>query len=113
MRGSSELEPLFVGSSTASCSKIERTNEIDCAQNVVGEDAESDFGFDLRYASGEKPPSCRHSFDGSEWVFSGAPPLVHEVRTSVCNHDERVDCDGILCGSGHRIKAIACRLAQS
>jgi hypothetical protein len=20
------------------------------------------------------------SFDGSEWVFSGAPPLVHEVR---------------------------------
>jgi hypothetical protein len=80
MRGSSELEPLFVGSSTESCSKIERTNEIDCAQNVVGEDAESGFGFDLGYASCEKPPSCRHSFDGSEWVFSGAPPLAHEVR---------------------------------
>jgi hypothetical protein len=25
-------------------------------------------------------PACRHSFDGSEWVFSGAPPLAQEVR---------------------------------
>jgi hypothetical protein len=55
-RGSSELEPLFVGSSIESCSKIERTNEIDCAQNVVGQDAESGFGFDLGYASGKEPP---------------------------------------------------------
>jgi hypothetical protein len=47
------LEPLFVGSSTESCSKIERTNQTDCAQNVVGEDAESGFGFDFGYASGE------------------------------------------------------------
>jgi hypothetical protein len=34
----------------------------------------------LGYASGEEPPFCRHSFDGSEWVFSGAPPLAHEAR---------------------------------
>ena len=40
-RGSGESEPLFVGSSTESCSEIERTNEIDCAQKVVGQDAES------------------------------------------------------------------------
>ena len=31
------------------------------------------------YASGEEPPVCRHSFDGSECVFGGAP-LAHEVR---------------------------------
>ena len=74
------MEPLFIRSSTESCSEIERTNEIDCAQNVVGQDAESGFGFDLGYASGEERPACRHSFDGSEWVFSGAPPLAHEVR---------------------------------
>jgi hypothetical protein len=53
---------------------------IDCAQNVVGQDAESGFGFDLGYAFGEEPPACRHSFDGSERVFSSAPPLAHEVR---------------------------------
>ena len=47
------MEPLFVGSSIESCSKIERTNEIDRAQNVVGQDAESGFGFDFGYASGE------------------------------------------------------------
>src|SRR5215831_8056697 len=69
-RGSSELELLFVGSSTESCSKIERTNEIDCAQNVIGQDAESGFGFDLGYAPGEEPSACGHSFDGSEWVLA-------------------------------------------
>jgi hypothetical protein len=37
---------LFFGSSEF-CPEIERTNEIDCAQDVVGEDAESGFGFDF------------------------------------------------------------------
>jgi hypothetical protein len=46
----------------------------------VGQDAESGFGLDFGDASGEEPPACRHSFDGSEWVFSGASPLAHEVR---------------------------------
>ena len=36
---------------------------------MVGPDAESGFRFDLGYASSEEPPACRHSFDGSEWVF--------------------------------------------
>jgi hypothetical protein len=66
--------------SSESCPKLERTNEIDCAQDVVGQNAESGFGFDFGDASGEEPPACRHSFDGSEWVFSGASPLTHEVR---------------------------------
>ena len=57
-------------SSTESCSEIERTNEIDCARNVIGQDAESGFGFDLGYASGEEPSACGHSFDGSEWVLA-------------------------------------------
>jgi acetyltransferase-like isoleucine patch superfamily enzyme len=72
------LESLF--SSTEPCSEIDRTNEVDCAQNVVGQDAKSGFGFDLGDASSEKPPACRHAFDGSKWVFSGASPLAHEVR---------------------------------
>jgi hypothetical protein len=44
--------------SSESCPKLERTNEIDCAQDVVGQDAESGFGFgfDFGDASGEEPP---------------------------------------------------------
>jgi hypothetical protein len=61
--------------SSESCPEIEGTNEIDCAQDVVGQDAEGGFAFDFGDAFGdafgEEPPACRHSFDSSERVFSG------------------------------------------
>jgi hypothetical protein len=52
------MGPLFIGHQP-SLARSERTNEIDCAQNVLGQEAESGFGFDLGYASGEEAPACR------------------------------------------------------
>jgi hypothetical protein len=78
--------------SSESCPEIERTNEIDCAQDVVGQDAESGFAFDFGDAFGEEPPACRHSFDGSERVFSGASPLAHEVRIGLDTGVHPLEC---------------------
>jgi hypothetical protein len=45
--------------------KAAGADEVDGSQDVVGEDAESGFGFHSGEAAGEEASACRHSFDGN------------------------------------------------
>jgi hypothetical protein len=72
-------EPLLFGSGE-SCTKGCGSDQIDGADDVVGQRAECRLSADFLEAPGKESPAGGHSLDGSEGMFRGASTLFDQGR---------------------------------
>ena len=70
------------------------SDQIDGADEVVGQHAERCFPTDFVEASGEESPAGGHSLDGSEGMFRGASALSDQSR--ICLETSVHSFQGIL-----------------